>query len=222
MKRLIVIVEGDSEEEFINSIITPYLNSKGIYSVDCFKIKHSKGGLSKYSHLKKDILNTVYESEVVVTTLIDFYALPSDFPKFLEAKEIPNKSDRLDFLENSIKEEVESTQNKLFPNLIPYIQLHEFEALIFSSIDGIKELFEKSEADFDELEDIIAQYPNPENINDNPNTAPSKRLLANIKGYNKVLDGVSIIDEIGIKEVLNKCPRFNEWLNRIVIALTKL
>jgi hypothetical protein len=219
MKRLIVIVEGDSEEEFVNSILTPYLNSKEIYSIDCFKIKHSKGGLSKYSHLKKDILNTIYESDVVVTTLIDFYALPSDFPNFLEAKEIPNKSNRLDFLENSIKEEIESTQNKLFPNLIPYIQLHEFEALIFSSIDGIKELFEKSEADFDELEDIITQYPNPENINDKPNTAPSKRLLANIKGYNKVLDGVSILDEIGLEKILNKCPRFNEWLNKLVQAL---
>lgn len=216
MKRLVVIVEGDSEEEFINSILCPYLYSKEIYSIDCFKIKHSKGGLSKYSHLKKDILNTIYESDVVVTTLIDFYALPKDFPKFDESTYIINKSDRLDFLENSIKEEIELTQNKLFPNLIPYIQLHEFEALIFSSIVGVKELFENSEANFDKIEAIINQYPNPEDINDNSNTAPSKRLIANIKGYNKILDGVSIIEEIGIEKILDKCPRFNNWLNTII------
>lgn len=219
MKRLIIIVEGDSEEEFVNSILTPYLNSKEIYSIDCFKIKHSKGGLSKYGHLKKDILNTIYESNAVVTTLIDYYALPSDFPKFQESLDIVNKPYRIEFLEDSIKKEVESTQEKLFPNLFPYIQLHEFEALIFSSISGIRELFETSEANFKELESIINEYPNPEDINDNPNTAPSKRLIANINGYNKVLDGVSIIDEIGIDIIMNKCPRFNNWVNQIIQAV---
>ena len=52
MKRLIIIVEGDTELAFVNTILAPYLYSKGILSVSCFKIKHSKGGLSKYEHLK--------------------------------------------------------------------------------------------------------------------------------------------------------------------------
>ena len=136
MKRLIIIVEGDTEEEFVNSILRPYFYSKGFYQIDCFKIKHSKGGMSKYRHLKKDILNIIYENNVVVSTLIDFYALPTDFPKFEDSKQIQNKSDRITFLENAIKKEVEESQNANFPNLIPYIQQHEFEALIFSSIKG--------------------------------------------------------------------------------------
>ena len=107
MKRLIIIVEGDTEEEFVNSILRPYFYSKGFYQIDCFKIKHSKGGMSKYRHLKKDILNIIYENNVVVSTLIDFYALPTDFPKFEDSKQIQNKSDRITFLENAIKKEVE-------------------------------------------------------------------------------------------------------------------
>ena len=199
MKRLIIIVEGDTEEEFVNSILRPYFYSKGFYQIDCFKIKHSKGGMSKYRHLKKDILNIIYENNVVVSTLIDFYALPTDFPKFEDSKQIQNKSDRITFLENAIQ--------------------HEFEALIFSSIKGIEELFEKSEANFKEIEKIIQAYPNPEDINDNPNTAPSKRLIQNIKGYNKVIDGVSIIEEIGLPEILNKCSRFRNWIEILEDAL---
>ena len=74
MKRLLIIVEGDTEKEFVNNILAPHLFSKGIGNVQCFKIKHSKGGLSKYEHLKKDIINSLYEDNVIVTTLIDFYA----------------------------------------------------------------------------------------------------------------------------------------------------
>lgn len=215
-KRLIIIVEGDSELEFVNIILKPFFYSKGIYNIESFKIKHSKGGLSKYIHFKKDIQNIIYEDNVIVTSLIDFYALPNDFPKFEESKLIQNKPDRLNFLENAIKEDIELTQNKAFKNLIPYIQLHEFEAFIFSSIKGLEELFEPSQANFKELNNIIKSFPNPENINENPNTAPSKRLLKNINGYNKVVDGVSIIDEIGIETVIEKCPRFKIWINTLI------
>lgn len=127
-----------------------------------------------------------------------------------------NKSERLDFLEASIKEEIESSQNSTFTNLIPYIQLHEYEALIFSSLAGIEALFETSEVNMVELESIIKNFPNPEDINNNPNTAPSKRLLKNIEGYSKVVDGVLIIDEIGIETVIAKCPRFRNWLETII------
>jgi len=220
MKRLIIIVEGDTEKEFVNTILSPYLQLNGVNHVQCFKIKHSKGGLSKYEHLKKDIVNCLYETDVFITTLIDFYALPRDFPKFKESVEITNKSERLSFLEEAIKEEIECSQNKKFENLLPYIQLHEFEALVFSSLNGIESLYNSKEADFKELEKVIHRYPNPEDINDHPNTAPSKRLIKSIIGYNKFNDGIMIIDEIGIEEVLIKCPRFNGWVLKLIKELT--
>jgi hypothetical protein len=218
MKRLIIVVEGDTEKEFVDKVLSPYLNAKGLLSVNSFKIKHTKGGLTKYQHLKTDLINCVYESNVLVSTLIDFYALPKDFPKYEEAKTIVNRANRLAFLEKAIVEDIEAEKENSFPNLLPYIQLHEFEALVFSSIDAIKSLYSKDDAKFNELEQIMASYPNPEDINDSPQTAPSKRLKNNqlIRGYNKVNDGIMIIEEAGIETVLSKCPRFKTWVETLI------
>jgi hypothetical protein len=216
MKRLIIVVEGDTEKEFIDKVLSPYLYTKGLLSVNCFKIKHTKGGLTKYQHLKTDLINCVYESNVLVSSLIDFYALPKDFPKYEDASKIVNRVERLAFLENAIIEDLEKEKGKEFPNLFPYIQLHEFEALVFSSLRGISSLFENNEADFSEIKKIIDAHPNPEDINDSPETAPSKRLLKLIKGYNKVIDGIMIIEEIGIETVLKKCPKFNSWVETLI------
>ncbi len=218
MKRLIIVVEGDTEKEFVDKVLSPYLYAKGLLSVNCFKIKHTKGGLTKYQHLKTDLINCVYESNVLVSTLIDFYALPKDFPKYEEAKTIVNRTDRLAFLEKAIVEDIEAEKENSFPNLLPYIQLHEFEALVFSSIEAIKSLYSNEDAKFNELEQIIAAYPNPEDINDSPRTAPSKRLKNSqlIIGYNKVNDGIMIIEEAGIDTVLRKCPRLNNWVETLI------
>lgn len=218
MKRVLIIVEGDTEKEFVDEVLSPYLMSRGVYNIQCFKIKKTKGGLIKYQHLKKDLIKTVYESNVLVTTMIDFYALPDDFPGYEKAKRIANKSERLSFLEKSIVEDLETTQNTTFANLMPYIQLHEFESLVFVSLDAIKALYSETEAKFDELAKIIKQYPNPEDINDGLQTAPSKRLENNqlIKGYNKVIDGNLIIIETGIDAILEKCPRFRKWVDTII------
>ncbi len=221
MKRLIIVVEGDTEKEFIDKVLSPYLYANGVQNVSCFKIKHTKGGLTKYQHLKTDLINCIYESNVLVTTLIDFYALPKDFPKYENAKTIINKADRLAFLERAIVEDLETEKGKSFPNLLPYIQLHEFEALVFSSIDAIKSLYSNEDAKFNELEKIMEAHPNPEDINDKPETAPSKRLKNNqlIRGYNKVNDGIMIIEEAGIDTVLRKCPRLNYWVETLIVKV---
>lgn len=218
MKRLIIVVEGDTEKEFIDKVLSPYLYAKGLTSVNCFKIKHTKGGLTKYQHLKTDLINCIYENNVLVSTLIDFYALPKDFPKYEDAKKLVNKSERLSFLENAIVEDLEAEKGGSFPDLLPYIQLHEFEALVFSSLGAVKALYSEQDAKFNEIEQIMAMYPNPEDINDSPQTAPSKRLKNNqlIRGYNKVNDGIMIIEEAGIEVVLAKCPRFSKWVDALI------
>ena len=184
--------------------------------MSCFKIKHTKGGLTKYRHLKTDLLNCVSEKDVLVSTLIDFYALPKDFPKYEEASKIVDKAERLTFLESAIVEDIQTENDAYFPNLIPYIQLHEFEALVFSSLQSISSLFGDDEADFTEIRKVIETHPNPEDINDNPKTAPSKRLISLIKGYHKVVDGIMIIEETGIETVLEKCTRFNNWVETLI------
>ena len=220
MKRLVIIAEGETEESFVNNILCPFFCPKGIYnSIQCFKTKHSHGGMSKYSYIKKDILNIIYEKDVVVSMMIDFYRLPSDFPGFNDLKVTQTHQEQANLLETRIKKDLEDSQNQLFDNFIPYIQLHEFEALVFASISGIDSLFERSEMDYNGLMNVIQQYPNPEDINNHPDTAPSVRLKKLISGYNKVLHGIDIINTVGMAELLEKCPRFKTWIESMAEAL---
>lgn len=220
MKRLVFIVEGETEESFVNDILRPYFYSEGLFNtIQCFKTKRSHGGLSKYSYVKQDIIQTIYESDVIVTTMLDFYRLPSNFPGFTQLGIVVPHAQQVEILEAKMKEDIENTQQMSFSNFIPYIQLHEFETLIFSSITGIDALFEKNEIDYQGLQTVIQQYPNPEDINNSPDTAPSVRLKKLIPGYNKVVHGIGIIQEIGIENILCKCPRFNEWIIRLKQAL---
>ena len=220
MKRLVFIVEGETEEAFVNTILRPYFQSCEIFNpVQCFKIKHTQGGMQKYSHVKKDVLNTLYEHDVVVTTMFDFYALPSRFPGYAESQHIHNHLERVVFLEARMKADVENEKHVLFNNYIPYIQLHEFEALAFSSVSSFKALFEDYEMNYNGISEVVKSFPNPEDINDFPETAPSKRLQNLIAGYNKVVYGISLIRQTGIETILQKCPHFREWIEMLKKAV---
>lgn len=216
MKRLVIIVEGETEEAFVHQILAPYIWNLGLpISIQCFKIKHSGGGVSKYSHIENDILATVREKDVVVTTMFDFYGLPSDTPGFKDAISYHSHIESVRLIEDNIQKEITGKvkESILF---IPYIQLHEIEALIFSSNKGFYEFFDKSEADIETLNDIILEFPNPEDIDNGPNTAPSKRLKKAIPGYDKVLYGIGMLQVIGMETILSKCPHFKEWIDKLL------
>jgi hypothetical protein len=220
MKRLVFIVEGETEEAFVNTIIQPYLQQNGFYNpVQCFKVKHTQGGMHKYSYVHKDVLNTIYEHNVIVTTMFDLYALPHSFPGFEEAQNIKDHMERTLFLEAKMKESLERDQKRVFNNYIPYIQLHEFEALVFSSTDGFKALFENDEMNYKGICEVIDTFSNPEDINESPETSPSKRMQKLIKGYNKVAHGISLIKCTGIEVVLDRCPHFREWIEKIKASI---
>ena len=176
-----------------------------------------KGKLNSY--IRQDIAHALYESEAVVTTMIDFYRLPSDFPGYKQLNPTAPHQEHVAFLEARMKEDIENMQNRRFENLIPYIQLHEFEALLFSSSEGIAALFEKNEYDYRELERVVRDYPNPEDINNSPDSAPSVRLKRIIPGYDKVVYGIEILKAIGMSKVLAQCPRFRMWIENLLKSL---
>ena len=220
MRRFVFIVEGETEEAFVNTILRPYFQSCGLYNpVQCFKIKHTQGGMHKYSYVRNDVLNTIYEHDVIVTTMFDLYAFPHSFPGYEESKDMSDHLKRVLFLEAKMKEDLECSQNRRFDNYIPYIQLHEFEALLFSSAIGFEALFEENEMDYKGIRKVIEDFPNPEDINDSPETAPSKRMQRLIQGYNKVTYGISLIEYIGIDTVLMKCPHFRGWIDALKVSL---
>ena len=220
MKRLVFIVEGETEEAFVNNILRPYFQNSGFYNpIQCFKIKHTQGGMHKYSYVRNDVLNTIYETDVIVTTMFDLYALPHSFPGYEESQAIEDHLKRVVFMEAKMKEDLELNQNRQFDNYIPYIQLHEFEALVFSSANGFEALFEDSEMNYKGIREVIDTFPNPEDINDSLETAPSKRMQKLIRGYNKVAYGISLIEYTGIDAIIQKCPHFREWIEKLKGAI---
>ena len=213
MKRVYIVVEGQTEQEFVNSMIAPYFQDLGIYSVTPILIRTSRsgrGGMVNYRHLYNTVQMLLQSSQTdfIVTTFIDFFRIPHTMPKYEECMAKPDDGQRIKALEEAMNEDISDCR------FFSYIQLHEFEALLFSDNKGFESYFDGKEAE--RTSAIIATYENPENINSSSEGAPSKRLLRIKPDYNTALEGNLIALEIGINAILEKCPRFAEWINNIV------
>lgn len=212
MKRLVFIVEGDTEIIFVQNIIVPFLYNLGFTNpinaqpIITNRKQHKKGGVTGYGKFKNEVQRTFAQGNVIITTLIDFFNLPVDFPGFTA------DSKKIEQIERAILDDFANN-----PDFIPYIQRHELEALMFSNRSGF-ELVIDDDGKLHEIDTILVEYPNPEDINNHPDTAPSKRLKK-IFSYDKVGDGELIFDMIGIESIIEKCPRFAEWINNIVTKL---
>jgi len=216
MKRIIIICEGITEQEFCNKTLSPYFGKKDI-QVQPPLIKKSNGGIVKWNDLKKQIENHLkHDSTCYVTTLIDYYGIYQKhyFPSWTESEAIIDKNEQLNFLEQKMQDDIDDRFRNRF---IPYMQLHEFEGLLFNDINIFHQQFLQREI-IDEvfLQETFQRFPdNSEMINNNPETAPSKRLTRIISGYNKVVYGNILAETIGLSNIRNKCPRFNAWINEI-------
>lgn len=138
---------------------------------------------------------------------VDFFRCP-EVPQKERWSEKTNHLDQIVEMEKCIYEDIND------PRFIPYIQLHEFEALLFTSNDGFTAFLSEEQAK--ETQQIIASYDNPEDINTTPMGAPSKRLLAIKDDYDKVIEGNLIALEIGFLKIMEKCPRFKAWMEKLI------
>ncbi len=214
MKRLIIVCEGPTEQEFCTEVLGAELVKHNIY-VETPIIKHSHGGIVHWTTIKKQIMNHLQEGDAHVSMLVDYYGIKDQFafPGWEEAKSIADKKERIHFLMEKMAEDIPETYRFRF---IPYIQLHEFEGLLFSDVSAFLKSFDESELNYEELRTTAEAYDTPEMINNSPDTAPSKRLLAAIPGYNKVVVGNCIAMDIGLDKMREKCPLFNEWVERLL------
>lgn len=215
MKRIIVICEGPTEKEFCEKSLFPHFISKNII-IDYPLIKKSSGGIIKWSEIKRQIENHLkQDSAAFVTMLIDYYGLykKHEFPEWENSLKEADKNQRMDLLEKAMKQSIDE---KLGYRFIPYLQLHEFEGLLFNNLETFKSQIPANEiTNVRELENVISSYPNPEMINDTPDNAPSKRLIKLIAGYRKVVYGNILAEVIGLERIRNKCPRFNVWIFKL-------
>lgn len=214
MKRLIIVCEGPTENEFCLEVLTPVLLKSDIY-VEAPLIKKSNGGIVSWPNIKRQIETHLHEGDASVSMLVDYYGIKDsyNFPGWKESKNIPSLSERWKFLCENMKADI---SQELANRFIPYIQIHEFESLLFSDISVFNEIFDKTEMDFSILEKAIHEFDNPEDINSRPTLAPSKRLISAIPVYEKVLFGNYIASATGLSKIMNRCPLFNQWVTSLM------
>ena len=205
MKRLIIVCEGQTEQSFCQNVLSPYFQTKGIV-VEAPTIKHSHGGIVPWETLKRQ--------DAIVTMLIDFYRIKDSyqFPGWEEAKTIADSQDKMNGL---FQDMLNDMPEDLRSRFVPYIQLHEFEGLLFSDISAFKNNFLPAECNFEAIQSAIDEFETPEDINNKPETAPSSRLIAAVAGYNKVVYGSLLAEETGLSTIRSRCPLFNTWIERI-------
>jgi hypothetical protein len=149
--------------------------------------------------------------------MFDMYALPTDFPGYKESHTIADRYKRVASFEAALAKAVGSDR------FIPYIQLHEYEALVFCGLDNLTELYKGTEKNIEKLKDELAAIGNPELINDNPSTAPSKRIINAIEkntrthyNYDKPKAGRFVAEKVGIENLRFQCRHFNEWIEKLI------
>lgn len=224
MKALIILVEGETEQEFVNRILLPYLVKKGLNTeIRPIMIEKSGGGHG-YSNIQH-LLNTIRPvlnrpDEPVISTLIDHYGINSErkLPGYTSIT-TTDTEERIQQMEMILQTEIQRIKPYRF--FLPYIQRHEFETMLFSDPEvGFELEDEKIKADVLEL---CGQFGSIEDINCTPQGAPSKRISAiyanHNQKYNKVSDAVDIIELTTIEAVLEQCPRFQNWVERLIAAV---
>jgi len=217
--RLHITAEGQTERAFAERVLRPHLASFHVFvdarcvltSKDKRAAKEYRGGLLSYDKAKRDIQSWLREDkheECRFTTMFDLYALPSDFPGYEPSQKEADKYKRVSLLESAMKSDIND------PRFIPYIQLHEFEALILADPQQLDSEYLEHDRSIDNLKTLVAGK-NPELINDGPTTAPSKRILAEIPEYSKVTAGVSVAAKIGLQTLRQRCQHFHDWLTAL-------
>jgi hypothetical protein len=212
MSRVLISVEGQTEETFVREILSPHLLGFDVYLTPVLlttKFVKSgpnfKGGLTSYDQARREILRLLNDRDAVaVTTMYDLYGLPNDFPGY-DTRPMGNCYAKVAHLEQALQQDI---NNRRF---LAYLQLHEFEALMYVEPDIFSSLFPGSDQ-VNRIRRIRQDFNSPEEIDDGPQTAPSKRILALYPEYEKPLHGPLATIDIGLDAILRECPHLRQWI----------
>lgn len=224
MKQVVlhVLCEGQTEDRFVSQVLAPYLREFGLVVKHQILVTSRKkgihGGVLNYGQVKRDLElmfhqfhDTGFETHWF-TTMFDFYALPTSFPG--NEQTIAEPYQRIDNIEQAFGNDICNDR------LIPYIQLHEFESLVFADLDYLLTEYPNVEKAVERLKKVLQQKQNnPELVDDGVDTAPSKRIIAELvrcgHDYNKVKIGPACAEHKGMTMLKQECKHFGKWIERL-------
>lgn len=213
MRRLHVLVEGQTEEIVVNSVIDPYLAAQGwAVSVSILTTKRLagggkiRGGVSGWERIRREV-GRLLPSFDVVTTMIDYYGYPDDAPG-MATRPAAGAIERVRHVEHALEMAVDDQR------FVPHLTLHETEAWVFAAANALADLLDDRSVGSD-LRKVADEAGGPELINDDPATAPSRRLRARLPAYQKTLHGPLSIEAAGLAPLRAQCPHLDSWLNEL-------
>ena len=218
MTRLLVHVEGETEETFVNESLRSHLVGGGYHSVEArllgnARARSRRGGIKSWEVVKGDIVRHLAgDPTCLATTMVDYYALPDTWPGRAAARQLAHPM-KATHVQAALSADL-GAHSPFGQRFEPYVLMHEFEALLFSDCEAFARAIGKPSLE-PHLQAVVDAFSGPEEINDSPHTAPSKRVAAIIPGYQKPIFGNIAAIEIGIAAMRAECPNFDDWLERL-------
>ncbi len=209
--RVHVMVEGQTEETFVRELLYDHLQHRGLF-LNPILLRTSaqgKGGVVSYAKARPQLIRQCrQDATATVTTMIDLFRLPGDFPGRQDCTDA-DVYQRVACLERALAEDLGCR------NFMPNLSVHEFEALLFSDLGKFAAWFD--DAAMAKLRVKVPADSEPEQINDGAQTAPSKRIAAALAGhgYQKPFHGPLIAMDIGLGAMRARCPHFDAWVGRL-------
>lgn len=219
MKQALVLVEGQSEERFVLDCLQPYLAARGMWLTPRLVVTRDrpgtprhKGGVVSYGQVERDLRRLFADSSLaVVTTLLDYYGLPPQFPGLSDRPRHRGARACVEHVEAAWAAVVDD------PRFTPHITLHELEAWVFADPDKLESrMFDDRPATVEAIAAIARGFATPEDIDEGPDTAPSRRLQRVFAPFQKTTHGITALKAIGIDGIRATCPHAAAWLDRLV------
>lgn len=221
MQRLLVHVEGQTEESFVNRTLRPHLVSGFRYADVSARLlgnarqRSRRGGIRRWGSVREDIVRHLQgDREAIATTMVDYYGLPATWPGRVPSTQAPFHEKAV-IIERELRQDIARALGGGAPDrFIPFVVMHEYEGLLFSDPSVFAQAVGRPDL-ADDFQAIRGRFATPEEINDSPDTAPSKRVERLIPGYQKPLMGVQAAVDIGLDAIRRECPHFDDWVRRL-------
>lgn len=224
MPRLLIHVEGQTEEDFVNVVLRDHLVHVGYESVSAriignARLRRRRGGIRPWPPVKRDIINHLrQDGGCLATTMVDYYGLPQSgegaWPGRAEATHL-QALEKAPHVQNALLDDLTADIEGTYPaRFIPFVVMHEFEGLLFSDCAAFAHGIGKPELE-PAFQQIRNDFQSPEDINDSPITSPSKRIENLVPGYEKPLLGILAVLEIGLDRIRAQCNHFDQWINEL-------
>ena len=213
MRELYVLAEGQTEEAFVGRVLAPHLQAFDLYPTPVLVATKRPaeggkygGGVTSWAQVEREVHQLLGASHAVtVTTMIDLYGLPDDWPGYHNRPSGPP----------AVAEHLEAAMAAAVrhPRFLPYLSLHEYEALLFAAPETVASVAGPDVSK--RLAADVRAAGSPEAVNEGQQTSPSKRLQRYWPGYARLTDGPTIASRTGLQRLRSRCTHFGQWLTNL-------